>query len=227
MVFDENRALHPLKSRRNQCTQSIFAVGMKMADVLSNGGTIYCCGNGGSAGDSQHLAAELVGRFKGDRRALRSVSLCTDSSVLTCVANDYSFESIFSRQIEALGRSGDLLVGISTSGNSSNVLRAFESANDMGLHTVGLLGKEGGKAQSLVDESIVIPSSNTARIQEAHILIGHCLCDLIEDGLGLCDSVQKMNLPDFSKSQLLVIGDVILDTGQAQLSVFHLKLLYL
>lgn len=171
-----------------QCAQSISAVGITMVDVLKNGGTIYWCGNGGSAADSQHLAAELVGRFKADRRALRSVALSTDSSVLTCVANDYSFDSIFSRQLEALGRSGDLLVGISTSGNSSNVLRAFECANELGLHTVGLLGKEGGKAQALVDHSIVIPSRTTARIQEAHILIGHCLCDLIEDGLDLHDS---------------------------------------
>jgi D-sedoheptulose 7-phosphate isomerase len=167
------------------CAEDIAVVGQLMVDVLAQGGTIYWCGNGGSAADSQHLAAELVGRFKGDRRALRSAALSTDSSVLTCVANDYSYDSIFSRQIEALGRAGDLLVGISTSGNSGNVLKAFEVAKQLGLHTVGLLGKDGGKAKRIADHSIVIPSDATARIQESHILIGHTFCDLIEEGLGI------------------------------------------
>ncbi len=167
------------------CAQDIAVIGQLMVDVLAQGGTIYWCGNGGSAADSQHLAAELVGRFKGDRRALRSAALSTDSSVLTCVANDYSYDSIFSRQIEALGRSGDLLVGISTSGNSGNVLKAFEAAQQLGLHTVGLLGKDGGKAKTMAGHSVVIPSNATARIQEAHILIGHTFCDLIEEGLGI------------------------------------------
>jgi D-sedoheptulose 7-phosphate isomerase len=168
-----------------ECSAEIAVIGQLMVDVLAQGGTIYWCGNGGSAADSQHLAAELVGRFKGDRRALRSAALSTDSSVLTCVANDYSYDSIFSRQIEALGRSGDLLVGISTSGNSGNVLKAFEAAKQLGLHTVGLLGKDGGKAKAMADHSVVIPSNSTARIQESHILIGHTFCDLIEAGLGL------------------------------------------
>ena len=168
-----------------QCADDIAAIGQVMVQVLQRGGTIYWCGNGGSAADSQHLAAELVGRFKGDRRALRSAALSTDSSVLTCVANDYSFDAIFARQIEALGRPGDLLVGISTSGNSGNVLRALQAAKAMDLNTVGLLGKDGGKAKALVDHAIVIPSATTARIQEAHILIGHCFCDLIEDSLGI------------------------------------------
>jgi D-sedoheptulose 7-phosphate isomerase len=167
------------------CAEDIAVVGQLMVDVLAQGGTIYWCGNGGSAADSQHLAAELVGRFKGDRQALRSAALSTDSSVLTCVANDYSYDSIFSRQIEALGRAGDLLVGISTSGNSGNVLKAFEAAKQLGLHTVGLLGKDGGKAKRIADHSIVIPSDATARIQESHILIGHTFCDLIEEGLGI------------------------------------------
>lgn len=168
-----------------ECSGSIAAVGDLMVNVLQQGGAIYWCGNGGSAADSQHLAAELVGRFKRDRRALRSAALSTDTSVLTCVANDYSFDEIFSRQIEALGRPGDLLVGISTSGNSANVLRAFAAAKAHGLHTVGLLGKDGGEAKELVDHAIIIPSQTTARIQEAHILVGHCFCDLIEAGLGL------------------------------------------
>ncbi len=156
-----------------------------MAEVLRNNGTIFWCGNGGSAADSQHLAAELVGRFKGDRRALRSVALSTDSSILTCVANDYGYENVFSRQVEALGRPGDLLVVISTSGNSPNISNAALAASRLKLRTLGLLGGDGGKASYVVERSIVIPSFATARIQEAHILIGHCFCDLIENNLGL------------------------------------------
>ena len=157
----------------------------KIAQSLSNGGTLFWCGNGGSAADSQHLAAELVGRFKKDRKALRSISLTTDTSVLTCVANDYSYEDIFSRQLEALAMSDDVLVVISTSGNSENVLRALRAAKDLRVKTVALLGKDGGQAKALADLAIVIPSNSTARIQEAHILIGHILCDLIEQELGL------------------------------------------
>ena len=157
----------------------------KIAQSLSNSGTLFWCGNGGSAADSQHLAAELVGRFKKDRKALRSISLTTDTSVLTCVANDYSYEDIFSRQLEALAMSDDVLVVISTSGNSENVLRALRAAKDLRVKTVALLGKDGGQAKALADLAIVIPSNSTARIQEAHILIGHILCDLIEQELGL------------------------------------------
>ncbi len=156
-----------------------------IASALANGSTVFWCGNGGSAADSQHLAAELVGRFKKDRRPLRSVALTTDTSVLTCVANDYSYEDIFARQVEALSRPGDVLVGISTSGQSENILRAVKMARSLGLQTLGLLGKDGGVAKDLVDQAIVIPSESTARIQEAHILIGHILCDLIEQELGL------------------------------------------
>ena len=156
-----------------------------IASALANGSTVFWCGNGGSAADSQHLAAELVGRFKKDRRPLRSVALTTDTSVLTCVANDYSYEDIFARQVEALSRPGDVLVGISTSGQSENILRAVKMARSLGLQTIGLLGKDGGVAKDLVDQAIVIPSESTARIQESHILIGHILCDLIEQELGL------------------------------------------
>lgn len=186
-VIAENFAEHQkvIAQVSEACAQDIAVIGQLMVDVLAQGGTIYWCGNGGSAADSQHLAAELVGRFKDDRRALRSVALSTDSSVLTCIANDYFFDAIFSRQIEAIGRSGDLLVGISTSGNSANVLKAFGVAKQLGLHTVGLLGKDGGKARVMVDHAVVVPSTATARIQEAHILIGHTFCDLIESGLGL------------------------------------------
>jgi len=169
-----------------ECTQQmIFVLGSSIANALENGGTLFWCGNGGSAADSQHLAAELVGRFNKDRKALSSIALTTDTSVLTCVANDYSYEDVFSRQLEALARSGDVLVVISTSGQSENVIRAIKTAKEIGLTTIALLGKDGGKAKSLVEHALVVPSDSTARIQEVHILIGHILCDLIEQELDL------------------------------------------
>jgi D-sedoheptulose 7-phosphate isomerase len=164
---------------------SIKKTGRILANSLSNGGTLFWCGNGGSAADSQHLAAELVGRFKKDRKPLHSLALTTDTSVLTCVANDFSYNDIFARQIEALGRHGDVLIGISTSGNSENIIRAMKTAKELRLTTIALLGKGGGSAKELVDHAIIIPSDSTARIQEAHILIGHILCELIEQELGL------------------------------------------
>lgn len=165
--------------------ESIQIAARKIAASLQNGGTLFWCGNGGSAADSQHLAAELVGRFKKDRKALRSIALTTDTSVITCVANDYSYEEIFSRQLEALARAGDVLLAISTSGNSENVLAALKSAKELEVITISLLGRNGGKAKALADLPIIIPSESTARIQEAHILIGHIICDLIEQELGL------------------------------------------
>jgi D-sedoheptulose 7-phosphate isomerase len=161
----------------------------KVADLfihcLENNRTIFWCGNGGSASDSQHLAGELVGRFVGERKPLKSISLTADSAVMTCIVNDYGYEHIFSRQVEALGSKGDVLVGISTSGNSKNVLNALEVANNNGLSTIGLLGRDGGEAANIVNQSIIVSSDVTARIQEMHILIGHILCDLIEEGLNL------------------------------------------
>lgn len=177
--------LHTIELVRETLDASIQSIGGQLARSLSSGGTLFWCGNGGSAADSQHLAAELIGRFKKNRRALRSVALTTDTSVLTCVANDYSYDDVFARQVEALGRSGDILVGISTSGNSENVLRAIRTAKEMGLTTIAFLGKDGGAARGLADQALVIPSDSTARIQEAHILIGHILCDLIEQELQL------------------------------------------
>lgn len=181
--FSEHRAVLDTVLRENK--PGIAAVATLLAQTLARGGCIFWLGNGGSAADSQHLAAELVGRFKKNRRALRSIALSTDTSVLTCVANDYSYEDIFSRQVEALGRSGDAVIGISTSGNSENVIRAIEKAKEMGLSTVSLLGKGGGRSKSLADQTLVVGSDSTARIQEMHILIGHILCDLIEQELGL------------------------------------------
>ena len=153
--------------------------------VISHNGKIMFCGNGGSAADSQHLAAEFTGRFIKDRKPLPGLALTTDSSALTCIGNDYSFNDIFLRQIQALGNEGDCLVGISTSGNSENIARAFLEAKAIGIKTVGLLGRDGGKLLPLSDVAIVVPSDVTARIQEAHILIGHAICGGVEQALGL------------------------------------------
>jgi D-sedoheptulose 7-phosphate isomerase len=153
--------------------------------TLSQGGKLMLCGNGGSAADSQHLAAELTGRFVNDRRPLAAVALSTDTSALTCIANDYSFDEVFSRQVTGLGRKGDCLLAISTSGNSPNVLRAAEAARTAGVRVIGLLGRDGGALRALCDVAIVVPSTSTARIQEAHIFIGHTLCAMVEEALGL------------------------------------------
>lgn len=163
----------------------IQQAGQRLAAALAAGGKIMFCGNGGSAADSQHLASELTGRFIKDRRPLAGLALTTDSSALTCIGNDYSFDDVFSRQVQGLGRAGDALIGISTSGNSANVLRAVEAARAMGIYTLGLLGRDGGKLAALCDASIIVPHGVTARIQEAHLLIGHTLCGLIETGMGL------------------------------------------
>lgn len=151
-----------------------------LCDSLRAGGTIYWCGNGGSAADSQHLSAELVGRFRRERRGLASVALSTDTSALTCVGNDYGFDEIFARQLQGLGRSGDVLVGITTSGNSPNVLKAAAQARANGMRVIALLGRDGGKLAGACDLPIVVPAVDTARIQEMHILIGHAMCDLVE-----------------------------------------------
>jgi D-sedoheptulose 7-phosphate isomerase len=156
-----------------------------IAATLSQGGKLLLCGNGGSASDSQHIAAELTGRFLKDRRPLAAVALTTDTSALTSIANDYSFDEVFSRQVMGLGRKGDCLLAISTSGNSRNVLRAAEAARAAGMHVIGLLGRDGGALRPLCDVPIVVPSTTTARIQEAHIFIGHTLCAMVEEALGL------------------------------------------
>jgi D-sedoheptulose 7-phosphate isomerase len=156
------------------------AIALAMTATLRAGGKILWCGNGGSAGDSQHLAAEIVGRFCRERRGLASVALTTDTSILTSVANDDGFEAVFSRQIEALGNPGDLLVGISTSGNSGNVIAALQAARSQGLVTVGFTGAGGGKVAALAEHLFAVASRDTARVQEAHILAGHILCDWIE-----------------------------------------------
>tara|TARA_B100001093_G_C26285215_1_gene782871 strand:- start:49 stop:636 length:588 start_codon:yes stop_codon:yes gene_type:complete len=164
---------------------SILSLSKIIVSALDQGNTIFWCGNGGSASDSQHLAGELVGRFIGDRRPLKSIALNADTSVMTCIVNDYGYDYIFSRQVEALGSKGDVLIGITTSGNSGNILKAFEVANNLKMTTIGLLGKGGGKAKNISHHSLIINSQSTARVQEAHIMVGHILCDLIELGLNL------------------------------------------
>lgn len=162
----------------------VIRAGRLASNCLQSGGKLMFCGNGGSAADSQHLAAELTGRFIKDRRPLAALALSTDTSALTCISNDYSYDQVFARQVQALGRPGDILVGISTSGNSSNILKAAEIAREQRMNVIGFLGRDGGQIKGLCDISLVVPSNVTARIQEAHILIGHTLCGLIEQDMG-------------------------------------------
>jgi D-sedoheptulose 7-phosphate isomerase len=153
--------------------------------TVSGGGKILLCGNGGSASDCQHLAAELTGRFVKERKPLPAIALTTDTSALTAIANDYGYKEIFARQLEALANAGDTLIAISTSGNSENIINAVALAKKKTLRVIGLLGRDGGKLKDLCDISIVVPSNSTPRIQEAHILLGHTICEGIEKGLGL------------------------------------------
>jgi len=152
--------------------------------VLKAGNKLLICGNGGSAADAQHFAAELVGRYKTERNGLPAIALTTDTSVLTAIANDYGYERVFSRQVEALGAKGDLLFLISTSGNSPNLLKAAEKAKTIGIRTIGLLGRGGGKLKNMCDLVFVVPSDNTPRIQEIHSLLIHIICEVVDDGLG-------------------------------------------
>ena len=152
-------------------------------EVLKNGNKVLLCGNGGSAADAQHIAAELTGRYKTERRGLAGIALTTDTSALTAIGNDYGYDRIFDRQVEALVNEGDLLIGISTSGNSLNVLSALLLAKEMGAKTLGFSGKGGGKLNYACDINLVVPSDDTPRIQEMHILFGHTICQIIDDEL--------------------------------------------
>jgi D-sedoheptulose 7-phosphate isomerase len=157
------------------------AVAQRMVSALRSGGKVLWFGNGGSAADAQHLAAELVGRFRRERRGLASIALTTDSSVLTSIGNDYGFDCVFSRQVEALCEPEDVVVGISTSGNSPNVSAGLAKAREMGAYTFAMTGAGGGKASRIADACLRVASNQTARIQEAHILAGHMICDAIEE----------------------------------------------
>jgi D-sedoheptulose 7-phosphate isomerase len=154
-----------------------------ITNTFQNGGAVYFCGNGGSAADAQHLAAEFSGRFYKDRKALPSEALHCNTSYLTAVANDYSYDVIYSRLIEGIARNGDVLIGLSTSGNSGNILKAFEMANSMGVITIGMTGAGGGKMKAISNYLIEVPSNTTPRIQESHILIGHIICELVEKNI--------------------------------------------
>jgi D-sedoheptulose 7-phosphate isomerase len=161
----------------------IRQIAERLTDCLQRGGTIFWMGNGGSAADAQHLAAELVVRFTRERRGLAAIALTTDTSILTAAANDYSFEMIFARQLDALCRPGDAVVGLSTSGASPNVIAGLRLAKKIGAYTVALTGNTGGKLQEIADTCLAVASATTARIQEAHGLIGHILCDWLEAAL--------------------------------------------
>ncbi|MDD5364049.1 MAG: D-sedoheptulose 7-phosphate isomerase [Gallionellaceae bacterium] len=158
----------------------IAEAGGRLVETLRAGGKIMLCGNGGSAADAQHIAAELVGRFETSRRGLPALALTTDTSILTSVGNDYGFDAVFSRQVEAWARPGDCLIAISTSGNSRNVLLAVETARGLGCHCIGLLGGDGGTIAGIVDQALIAPTRHTARVQECHGLIGHIWCAQID-----------------------------------------------
>lgn len=161
----------------------VVAAAEMMTAALHDGGKILFCGNGGSAADAQHIAAELVGRYKRERASLPGIALTVDTSALTAIANDYGYDAVFERQLRGLARSGDVLVGISTSGNSPNVVRALEAAREMGVRSIGFTGEGGGRMATLCDLCLRVPSKDTPRIQEMHIAIGHMLCELVETAL--------------------------------------------
>jgi len=163
--------------------ETIVTVAKACVEVYRQGKKTLLAGNGGSAADAQHIAAELVGRYGFDRPSIPSLALTTDTSNLTAIGNDYGYDKVFSRQLEGMGQEGDLFIGISTSGNSQNIINAFESAHHKGITTVALVGRDGGKMAAMANYAIIIPSNATPRIQESHILVGHIVCDIIEKEL--------------------------------------------
>ena len=169
--------------RLDRVHRALAAAAEAAIACLESGGTAYFCGNGGSAADAQHLAAELAGRYLLDRPALAAVALTTNSSSLTAIGNDYGFDQAFSRQLEGLGMPGDVLVAITTSGGSPNVVRAVETAHQLGMTVIGMTGARGARFAALCDHALVTPSPSTPRIQEGHIVLGHALCELIERAL--------------------------------------------
>lgn len=152
-------------------------------ETLRKGNKILLCGNGGSAADAQHIAAELTGRYKTERKGLPGIALTTDTSALTAIGNDYGYDRVFDRQVESLANEGDLIIGISTSGNSGNVINALKLGKDMGCSTLGFSGRDGGSMNNVCDINLVVPSDNTPRIQEMHILFGHTICQIIDNEL--------------------------------------------
>ena len=199
MPFDAGALFaHNLRQHRavfdalDRLRDDVAAAAAVMAQVLERGGRLFFFGNGGSASDSEHLAAELSGRLRRERRPLAAQSLAADSAALSAIANDYGYAEVFARQLQALGRPGDAAIGISTSGASPNVLRGFEAARARGMTCIGLLGRDGGPARALADCAVVVPHEDSARIQEAHIFIGHTWCGQIECALGLLPQPPEM-----------------------------------
>lgn len=182
MIENEiNLHINTIQKVQDELQNHIFKACKMAINCIKNGGKILICGNGGSAADAQHIATEFTGRYKTERTGLPAIALTTDTSALTAIGNDYGFDLIFSRQVEALANKKDLLLAISTSGNSPNIIKALQKAKEIGCKTLGLSGKNGGKMNELCELNIVIPSDNTPRIQEMHILIGHILCQSIDD----------------------------------------------
>jgi D-sedoheptulose 7-phosphate isomerase len=167
----------------NALMETIAQVGRECVELYRNGKKTLLAGNGGSAADAQHIAAELVGRYGFDRPSIPSIALTTDTSNLTAIGNDYGYDKVFSRQMEGMGSEGDLFIGISTSGNSVNIINAITAAKAKGVKTVALVGRDGGEMARIADFAIIVPSNDTPRIQESHILIGHMICDIIEKEL--------------------------------------------
>lgn len=187
-IFQNNLAEHRRVMEEMDALEEEFAhAAASCVEAISGGGKIMFFGNGGSASDAQHLATELSVRYVKDRPAIAAIAITTDSSVLTAAANDMGYEQVFSRQIEALGRPGDVAIGISTSGKSPNVLRALDKAKTQGMVTIGLSGADGGPMKDFTDHILEVPSRSTARIQEMHITLGHMLCAAIEQKLGLVE----------------------------------------
>lgn len=188
-----NGHLKVVESTIQKLIPSIEQVASFVLETLARGNKILICGNGGSAADAQHIAAELTGRFRIERRGLPCIALTTDTSALTAIGNDYGFAHVFSRQVEALAKTADLLFGISTSGNSPNVINALKCARQLGCKAIGLSGNSGGQMNDCCDVNLVVPSDNTARIQEMHILIGHIICSIIDDTIDFETRISSKN----------------------------------
>ena len=179
--YEFNEHLKTTKATMDCIYESVESSAQICINALKNGNKILIFGNGGSAADAQHIAAELVGRYKVERRGLPAIALTTDSSALTCISNDYGYEQVFNRQVGALANKGDVAIGISTGGTSSNVINALDTAKNMGCKTIGFSGRGGGEMNILCDVNLVVPDDDTPRIQEMHILIGHTICQLIDN----------------------------------------------
>jgi len=182
-MIEESIAVKQRLLESEETISTVVTIAEITVEAIERGGKLLICGNGGSAADAQHISAELVGRFAFDRPALPALALSVNTSCVTAIGNDYGFDRVFSRQIEALGRPGDVVIGISTSGNSQNVLCGMSAAARLGLRTAALTGQAGGKIRSAVEYCVCVPSNETPRIQECHILVGHIIADIVEDAM--------------------------------------------